>query len=178
MLNTTWLRTLMVPVGAICMFLGGSGRAFAIPFSTSGWQKVEKPGSGFSIMMPGTPREFTKVETTEGNGRTTLHVSCFENSSETYCVAYNDYPFALDVKASLKGVRDHKVGKGTLLSDTDITLNGHPGKVFSAMIDGQLTGVEIFISGSRLYQVIYTSSSKLTGLTHGGPFLKSFQFAR
>jgi hypothetical protein len=160
------------------MFLSSSVHAAANPFSTSGWQRIEMPASGFSIMMPGTPRESTKVESTEGGGQTTLHISCFENSAESYCVAYNDYPFALDVKASLKGVRDHKVGKGTLIAESDITMSGHPGKVFSAMVDGRLMGVELFISGARLYQVIYTSSSTLTGLTHGTAFIKSFQFTR
>ena len=178
MLNTIWMRALVVPVGAICMFLSSSVHAAANPFSTSGWQRIEMPASGFSIMMPGTQRESTKVESTEGGGQTTLHISCFENSAESYCVAYNDYPFALDVKASLKGVRDHKVGKGTLIAESDITMSGHPGKVFSAMVDGRLMGVELFISGARLYQVIYTSSSTLTGLTHGTAFIKSFQFTR
>jgi hypothetical protein len=82
------------------------------------------------------------------------------------------------LKASLKGIQDNKVGKGTLIADADITLNGHPGKVFSAMVDGRLMGVELFVSGARLYQVIYTSSSALTGLAHGTAFIKSFQFTR
>src|SRR5437762_3172101 len=138
MLNTIRMRALLVPVGAICMFLSGNVKAAANPFSTSGWQRIEMPASGFSVMMPGTPRQSTRVENTEGGGQTTLHISCYENSAETYCVSYNDYPFALDVKASLKGIRDHKVGKGTLIADTDVTMNGHPGKVFSAMIDGRL----------------------------------------
>jgi hypothetical protein len=175
MLNT--MRALMVPFGAICMFLSGTVQA-ANPFSTSGWQRVEMPASGFSVMMPGTPRESTKVESTDGGGQTTLHISCFENSTETYCVAYNDYPFTLDEKASLKGIRDHKVGKGTLITDTDVSMNGHPGRVFTAMVDGRLRGVELFISGARLYQVIYTSSSALTGMAHGTAFIKSFQFTR
>jgi hypothetical protein len=176
MLNTFWMRALLVPVAAIYMFPSGSANA-AIPFSTYGWQRVAPAGAGFSIMMPGAPGVSTKTETT-GAGATTLHIACYENGGESYCVAYNDYPVALDEAGSLKGIRDHKVGKGTLISDTDVTMNGHHGKIFTAMVDGRLLGCEIYFVGQRLYQVLYTSGNALQGITHGTAFIKSFHLTR
>jgi hypothetical protein len=172
MMNT--VRALIVPFGAICMFLGGSASAASL-FSTNGWQRVAPAGGGFSVMMPGTPAMSLKTEKTDA-GQTTLHIACYEAGDERYCAAYNDYPTALDEAASLKGIRDHKVGKGTLIADLDVTMDGHHGKVFTAMVDGRLLACQIYIVGQRLYQVIYTSPNAMQGLTHGTPFMKSFQF--
>jgi predicted Zn-dependent protease len=92
-------------------------------------------------------------------------------------VMYNDYPpqYANDGSdAVLARTRDGAVKGKTLLSDMAISLNGVPGREFTAKDDTWNFTVRQFISGKRLYQLIVVSKSSAPA-TQTSDFLNSFK---
>ncbi|MGH9560262.1 MAG: hypothetical protein ACRD3S_02310, partial [Terracidiphilus sp.] len=95
----------------------------------------------------------------------------------SYMVMYNDYPaeYANDGSdAILARTRDGAVKGKTLLSDMAISLNGTPGREFTAKDDDWNFTVRQFLNGKRLYQLIVVSKSS-NPATQTSDFLNSFK---
>jgi hypothetical protein len=162
MSNTIW----------ICLLLSIS--AAANPFSPHNWQRFAPPKSGFSVLLPGIPNESEQV-ITRNKRSTTAHVFTYNTGDESYSIAYNDFSEPLDVKTALPTLRDSAVGKGRVLLDVNLTLDGHPGKLVTVFADGRTTTTGFYIAGARLYQIAYRSSNPGEVLLHGAPYFKSFK---
>ena len=175
MLNRIRTQSLMASIGAICLYAIGSQYAMASPFY-AGWQVVAPAGEGFSVEMPGFPRATTQTKDTAA-GPTTIHWFRYDTSTEAYRVEYNEFMTAFNPKKVLEGARDGVEMVGKILYETDVTLNGHPGKMITGTSDGKTFLAAIYVVGPRLYQAIYVGSPA-EALLHVGPFLKSFQLAR
>lgn len=175
MLNTIRMRALIAPFGAVCLLAAGS--ATANPFFPHNWQRIAPPKSGFSVLLPGVPNESEQVFKSM-NRPITAHVFTYDSGDESYSVAYNDFPESLNVKTALPSLRDSAVGKGRLLLDVNVTLNGHPGKLVTVLADGRTTTTGFYIAGKRLYQIAYRSGNPGEVLLHGAPYLRSFQLGR
>jgi len=115
----------------------------------------------------------------KGGGTTTLHQFWVElaNNNVSYMVMYNDYSADYangDPQTVLATTRDGAVGTKTLLSDTVISLNGIPGREFTAKDDTWNYTVRQYLSGKRLYQLIVVSNSA-NPATQISDFMTSFK---
>jgi hypothetical protein len=174
MLNTLWMRALIVPT-AICMLLSANMNA-ENPFSTNGWAKVESAEGGFVALFPAAPQSRVQAEQ-HGNLSAQAHIFSYESGSEGYGVSYRDFSSALDAAQVLQSVRDGQIGKGQKIVDTDHASSGHPGKILIWSNSGKTWGSINYVVGSRLYQVIYTGTG-VQAVAHGSAFLKAFQLTR
>ena len=91
--------------------------------------------------------------------------------------------YVLDPAASLQGSQDQALANvgGTLIASRDITLQGRPGKEFSATItNGGETGTllqRVYLDGLVSYQQIYTGAGEASFTDPDlAPFFDSFAF--
>ena len=115
-------------------------------------------GSGFSILLPGTP-EYKTEAYTNGSAEFVSHIYTFDEGYASYLVSYMDYPDAVleaDPQVVLNGYRDGAVAnvKGKLFSEKVITLNGYPGKEFTIVIGTQYMYTKVYLVNKRLYSVM------------------------
>ena len=115
----------------------------------------------------------------QGNDTTTLHQFSAElaDSGISFMVMYNDYSEDYangDPQAVLATTRDGAVGGKTLLSDTAISLNGVPGREFTAKDDNWNYTVRQYLQGRRLYQLIVVSNNDHPA-TQISDFMTSFK---
>ncbi len=136
----------------------------------------------FSVLLAGVPKEKTQVLQFKGGGSTTIHVTWveLEDSNITYMVSYNDYPanFAIgDPQSVLANTRDSALAaaKAVLLTDTPTSLNGIPGRAFTASgPKGYHYTLHQYLKGKRLYQLLIISAPGHSA-TLADLFLSSFQ---
>jgi hypothetical protein len=110
---------------------------------------------------------------------TTLHQFWVElaNNNVSYMVMYNDYPANYaggDPQTTLTQTRDGALSGKTMLSDTVISLNGIPGREFTAKDDSYNYTVRQYLQGKRLYQMIVVSNAA-NPATQISDFMTSFK---
>jgi hypothetical protein len=115
----------------------------------------------------------------KGGGTTTLYQFYVElaDNNISYMVMYNDYPSDYangDPQSVLATTRDGAVSGKTLQSDMAISLNGVPGREFTAKDDTWNYTVRQFLSGKRLYQLIVVSNTDHPA-TQTSEFMNSFK---
>jgi hypothetical protein len=115
----------------------------------------------------------------KGGATTTLYEFSVDlaDGSVSYLAMYSDYPpnYANgDPQTVLAGTRDGAVSGKTLVSDIAISLNGVPGREFTAKDDTWNFTVRQFLSGKRLYQLIVVSNSTHPA-AQTSDFLNSFK---
>jgi len=108
-----------------------------------------------------------------------------EQGQKAWLVGYSDYPEALveasDPATMLAGARDGAVSNvnGQLVSDAEITLNGYPGREFSASVtqNGQeiVLRQRVYMVGNRLYQVVVIAPKGEENSTEVEDFFQSFR---
>ena len=133
----------------------------------------------FAVQFPaGTVKQDTQSIPLQGSDSSMLYEFWVESDdgNVSYLVMYNDYPpaYANDgADAVLARTRDGAVKGKTLLSDMAISLNGVPGREFTAKDDTWNFTVRQFLSGKRLYQLIIVSKPDHPA-TQTSDFLNSF----
>ena len=155
--------------------------AGASGFDDAGWFVLAPDGAGFSAKFPGMPKQTSQTYTTDvGNAPSSLW-SWQQSSDLTYFVVTARYP-----KGSLSSVDpglvydeaiDGMTGGPAALAvanETDMTMNGHPGRVFSlagttANIEGQ-----IVLAGDNLYVVYVLFSPTVTDFSGVDAFFADF----
>lgn len=164
-------RQLAVATATLGLVLGLASTALA-----HSWQRVTSDAGGFTIQMPGVPEQTT--QTVDLNGRATPMCNYLSRSGgETFFVTYSDYPFSAAPGTLLQEVRDGEIGKGRLISDTSITIDGRPGKHVVVAHENYLMVSRIVVDGPRIYQIIYiTDDSQMSAA--GAAFLNSFHVTR
>ena len=134
----------------------------------------------FTVTFPGgTPKLDSQTVDLKGGGSTTLYQFWTEpdNNNVSYMVMYNDYSADYangDPQATLATTRDGAVSGKTLLSDIVISLNGIPGREFTAKDATWNYTVRQFLQGKRLYQLIVVSSASHPA-TQTSAFMTSFR---
>ena len=100
------------------------------------WTQFASPKAGFQAVFPATPQETVQsIDTALGPIPYTTYMAEVENGNVAFGVAYNDYPDEVrdaDPEGVLDGGRDgakENLG-GTIVSETNITYRGHPGREF------------------------------------------------
>lgn len=137
---------------------------------------------GFSVTFPGSTPVDKATESIPYKDGTTGSINEFsvelDSGHISYMLMYNDYRADQangDAQSVLANTRDGAVSGKTLLTDNAITLNGIPGRAFTAKDDTWNYSVRQYLKGKRLYQLIVVSASGHPALETDA-FFNSFKF--
>lgn len=142
------------------------------------WKEFTSEEGRFTVNMPGQPSYNTQpVPTTQGT--VTLHTYLIQHGVMAYGVMYNDVGGEVaDVQQFLDSRRDGALStvKGTLVSEENITIDGHPGRELKLKTGDniQYTGRHYLVNG-RFYQVIATAPAGVNADAAIKKFLDSFK---
>lgn len=144
----------------------------------SGWATFTAPDGSFSVGLPSEPTAATQT-TTVGGQPVDLHSFAAKAADQktTYAISYADFP-ASSGSPDPNVVLDNAVhgavtgADATLQQSHAIDLSGVPGRDWTATASGGPGHGRIYLSGTRLYQIIVAGSD--AGLPNADEFLTSF----
>jgi hypothetical protein len=148
-------------------------------------QEFKSEAGRFSIMTPVALQEEAKSLETEA-GKINLHLFAAQLDDIAYVIAYSDYsPEAAPpgyAEKMLDGARNGTVGntRGKLVSETNISLSGYPGRELVIEVRGEdqppttFKG-RLFMVKNRLYQVTVVAPRGKAGDKLVDEFLQSFK---
>jgi len=150
-------------------------------------EKVSSDSGRFVVQFPeGFPAPKQQTQTVQTKIGPLAMITYLTEEKDAACmVAYSDYPEAAfdgaDVNALLDSARNGALNNvnGTMTSEEQITLNGHPGRsiIFAGSSQGQTIHgrFDYYLVKPRLYQVGFMAIDS-TKLTQGGTmsYFKSF----
>jgi hypothetical protein len=139
------------------------------------WARLSSPEGRFSILMPGRPLRDEQSKDTP-NGKVVMRFFTARSEGGVFIVAYADYNIS-DAKAELDANRDSflKGMKATLISESDIKLEGNPGREIKATREQLSIRSRIYLVGKRYYQAIAITPATLPGDVEADRFLSSFE---
>lgn len=153
--------------------------------SSGNWVKYVSDEGRFTLLFPQQPRATTQPSTSRTGAKMTTHIfQAADASGNSYVASYVDYPYALDERKSLDGIRDMSLSivKGTLLREYDIVSGTHNGREFVASVKSAnadlMTQSRIFVVGNRSYMLVYVylkSQDPEVAARNVGTFFDSFQ---
>src|SRR5688572_25238419 len=123
----------------------------------------------FSIRFSGVPREFEESEETSVGTLLTHTVLFVKDIAES--VSYRDYPGNLElpnfIKRVLDDARDRALARFAreeprILSETDVSVEGHPGRLVRVEVKDQTLRFKILVVANRTY-VLMLGTPKLSG---------------
>ncbi len=120
-------------------------------FQDSGeWIKYNSPKGRYSVLVPGEPRLSTQQMLTSNGKKVTQYRATASEANFAVFVGHYDYASAMTY--SLKQARGGIVASlGTLLNETEISLEGHPG--LEMHISAKRPGGTEFLVRVRIYDV-------------------------
>ncbi|BAZ79772.1 hypothetical protein NIES73_10180 [Sphaerospermopsis kisseleviana NIES-73] len=137
------------------------------------WQVFSSQEGGFSILFPGSPT-VTKQKIKNKTGEVEVNLFIVERPQEDvkYTVAYIDYPEEYiellkrnnQVEAAIDTGKKTALenAKGTLISEEQMSLEGHFGKEVNYTKPGdKIVKQRIFLVDRRLYQVSAETTTKM-----------------
>jgi hypothetical protein len=157
----------------------------AVAFQTDqAWPTFDSPEGRFSVVLPTKPTVEVK-DIDSAVGKLTMYAYSSSNNVAYFMVSFGDYPKdptdAAQKETVLDGVRSGVVKglEGTLLSETKITIDGHPGRAFKAkrIVEGSemVFNWKIYLVGRRLYQMAVATTTPNAESPDVGRFLASFK---
>ena len=159
------------------LFIAALSAAIALtaPATAASLQSVH--ADHFTVMMPGTP-ETRADEMRMPGGVATIQSWTLSSDAVHYSVGTIDYPVAYvkarPVSEFLSEARNGLAVqlKGSVTSETPVSLSGNPGTSFSVTSDNGEVKARAFLVGTRLYtlMVLYSAS---TGAPDADKFLTS-----
>jgi len=131
----------------------------------SEWRVFSSRAGGFSVLMPGTPKEETEVKELPEIGRGETHLFVLAGESGVYVAAYLDLPgLARQTQAFcdgfgkgfLKSIGEAtaKGAGGKVVKDTDISFGKDPGKEILIEVPAGLATARAYFIKRRGYQLI------------------------
>lgn len=142
---------------------------------TTEWTKFSSPEGRFSVLMPNQPLNDDQSKETPV-GKVVMHFFTSRSGTGIFIVAYSDYAIG-DAKRELDANRDTflKGMKATLIAESDIKLQGNPGRDIKATRDQLNIRSRIYLVGKRYYQAVAITPASLPGDVEADRFLTSFQ---
>jgi hypothetical protein len=143
------------------------------------------PEGDYSVLFPGEPTALTQPQTLPDGSVVDLVLVSYVLDDVYIATARSQFPdgYVLDVPVALQGAQDQAVANtgGTLISSEDITLQGRPGKQFSASLtSGGTTGTllqRVYLDGLVIYQQVVSGDGERTFTDPDlAPFFDSFAF--
>jgi len=139
----------------------------------------------YTVMFPDTPQTQTQNAPLPDGSTLVLEIVGAEQGQQFFATARGEYPAGsiTDVAQSLQGAEDQAIAnvQGTLIDSQDITLQGRPGRQFSASVTrGGTTGTviqRVYLDGDTIYENIVVGPGTITVDDEDvAAFLGSFAF--
>ncbi|MGI0490741.1 hypothetical protein ACN4EG_02930 [Alkalinema pantanalense CENA528] len=149
------------------------------------WKTFSPTGGGFSILMPGNPKQISQPLKIQTGDTVELigYATDLGPKQGMYMVTYADMPFAASKESKLSqqaldGAMNAVLGKiqGELVSQQSFALKGYPGREATFRMNGNITGkIRMFLVENRFYQLLtLTAQEKATAKSVSG-FFNSFK---
>ncbi|MET0459963.1 MAG: hypothetical protein ABW195_12005 [Ilumatobacteraceae bacterium] len=143
------------------------------------------PEGDFTVVFPGEPTEQTTTQSLPDGTPVEIVITGYQEGDSFVATARTEYPAGsvLDPATALQGAQDQALANvgGTLIDSADITLQGRPGREFSAAVtSGGQSGTvlqRVYLDGLVSYQQIYTGKGDAAFTDPElAPFFESFAF--
>ena len=160
--------------------------------STDGqWQQFSSPEGGFSILMPGKPQEFMRRIPEYPQMVLRVLTAVQKSPPIAFTINYSlpevaltnpSDPRRVDARPSpdfFNAFRDEIVGRGKLLRERDVQLDGYSGKEIEFQApDGLFTRVRLYYANKRFYVLIAIATAEAVLSQEGDKFFNSFALIR
>jgi hypothetical protein len=149
---------------------------------TLGWKQFRSAEGRFSVKLTTTPQiEAEEIESEIGLLPT--HTFTATDKGGAFVVAYtdfNDSTATIEPAEILDGARNgvRESLNGTIVSEKEIKLNGHPGRDIVMTTDELQARTNIYLVGTRMYQVIAVSPKSAKAPKSFAKFFASFRLER
>lgn len=160
---------------SLCLF-GAQG----VACHRDSWQEFRSKDGDFKVLLPG-PSTTENLTSSSPQGTLIVHLVTVQTASETYTVAYNDYPKSVVEHSTSDAILDLAVEgalgeSGRLVSSSPISLNKRSGRsVEAALPEGIRYRANFVLDAGRLYQVSVLESPGSKHNENVEKFLGSFQ---
>ena len=142
----------------------------ATAFAQSGWKEFTSTEGNFRVLFPENPQQQTLSERN-------LHQFSAAAGSESYGLAYADYPLGTDWENVVNAERDSILNGlgGSVVDEKRTSVEGYPGKFIRFV--GQNTSGEltIYFAGQRLYVLHAFAPKSVSRPENFSTFLNSFR---
>lgn len=151
-----------------------------------GWVAYTSASGDYDVAFPSEPKEQTQAAPLPDGSTIDMVIVSTQSGNTFFGTARGEYPAGsiTDVDASLQGAQDQAIQNvnGTLTDSQDITLQGRPGRQFTASVtsNGQQGTLiqRVFLDGDTIYQNIVVGGGTLSPTDDKiSSFFDSFQFA-
>jgi hypothetical protein len=130
------------------------------------WKEFSSAEGKFTVQFPGTPYQ-TSIPVNLNAKESTFHIISYQ-SSGVYSVMYLDYPESLDAEGVKSFLDDLRSGElemsdqlglnATVVSETDITVGGYPGRFLVAEFsDNRVYRRKMLLVKGRVYVITATA---------------------
>jgi hypothetical protein len=127
----------------------------------STWKQFSSTQGGFSVLMPGTPKQLRLSQQTQIGPIDVYGFVVDQNQKSVgYVVMYADFPVNLAQTVNPKQIfnsgRDRVLNmvQGKLVSQRDVRLQRYPGKEFTYEAKGSIVKHRLYLVNRRMYQLI------------------------
>ena len=151
-------------------------------FAQGEWPKFKSTEENFSISLPREPKQERNTRPTPfGNGH---HIYTLDDNRISFTVSYSVFDSAptqpKDIKRTLDMARDlvAMVTNGKLLTDTDISIDGFPGRLVRIEKNKRTWTLRAYLVKERMYQLMTTEPKAKEQNAAVTKFFESFQLLR
>ncbi len=152
------------------------------------WREFSSRQGGFSVLMPGTPKEETEVKDFPVVGKGVAHLFILGNESGIYVASYLDVPSLAQQTQSFCdsfgkgflrtiGEGTAKGGGGKVVKETDILFEKDPGKEILIQFPSGLGTARAYFIKRRGYQLIAIPPASGSNSGNVKKFLDSFKIS-
>lgn len=138
----------------------------ATDFVFEQWKEFLSNDGGFKVSMPGIPTETSQPVDTKP-GAPLAHFHALTTKTAEYTVGFTTFARDLESmqssRVTLAGIRDRILVKesGKLLSETDVSLEGHPGRALVIEVNDGMFRDRYYLVRNRLYTIsVFTPTVK------------------
>jgi hypothetical protein len=140
----------------------------AVDFVSEQWKEFVSSDGAFKASMPGTPTEMSQpIDAKPGDA--VAHFHALTTKAAEYTIGFTTFARDLESMQSssitLDGIRDRILVKesGKLLSESDVSLDGHPGRALVIEVNDGMFRDQYFLVANRLYTVsVFTPTVNAT----------------
>jgi hypothetical protein len=148
---------------------------------TADWIKFTLPDGSCSILMPEKP-EMRDLSKDTPSGKVVKIAWIADTEQGFFLLGISDYPVDIDVQLELNRSRDNflKAVDAKLVSESDYTLKGYPGKEFTGVSasNGCTYKSRLLVVGRRDYQTVVREETPSFSVERANRFLLSFDLTQ
>lgn len=146
------------------------------------WTQFHSPEGGFTVSMPGAPRQWVqRVQTPDGPKEAHLVVARLRGGTQDWLVSYRDLPSTathISDDHLLEGIQSLMVNSmhARLVKSRKVALQGCPGREWILTeANGAVVWERIVLANGRVYQVVVSAPVGQMPAGEVGRFMHSFK---